>query len=42
MRRAIQLLVVGLIAAGVWSCGVNNTYDRLRGGVQWAREKVGF
>ncbi|HVG72265.1 MAG TPA: hypothetical protein VM819_15215 [Vicinamibacterales bacterium] len=42
MRRAIQLLVVALIAAGVWSCGVNNSYDRLRHGTQWVKEKVGF
>ena len=42
MRRVIQLLVVALIAAGVWSCGVNNTYDRVRYGMQWAKEKVGF
>ena len=42
MRRATQLLVVALIAAVVWSCGVNNTYDRFRYGMQWVKEKAGF
>ena len=42
MRQAIQLLVVGLIAAGVWSCGVTETYDRLKAGSRWAIEKVGL
>jgi hypothetical protein len=42
MRYAIQLVVVALIAAGVWSCGVNETYDRLKAGSRWAMEKVGL
>ena len=42
MRQAIQLVVVGLIADGVWSCGVTETYERLKAGSRWAIEKVGL
>ncbi len=42
MRYLIQLLVLVLIVMSVRACGVNETYDRLRAGSRWAKEKVGL
>jgi hypothetical protein len=41
MRRAAQFAVFGLILLAVRSCGVNETYDRLKYSADSVGEKVG-
>jgi|RhiMethySRZTD1v2_1073278.scaffolds.fasta_scaffold31034_6 hypothetical protein len=41
MRRAIHLLTFGLLFFAVRSCGLNETYDRMKYGADAASEKVG-
>lgn len=41
MRRALHLLVFGAIFLAVRSCGVNQTYDRLKYGADSVSDSVG-